>query len=70
MNSSLLSQHNQTAAACVAHAHATTFGAANLIGDPKKWAVLSSNRTPGYFWAGMSSEYKCNVHDGWLDRSQ
>ena len=67
MNSSLLSQRDQTAGACVAHSHATTFGAANLIGDPKKWDVLSSNRTPGYDWASISPDFKCSVRDGWLD---
>ena len=65
---SLTRSHDySSAASCLARAHERTFGAANLIGDPKKWGFLSSNETPGYTWASISDEFKCNARDGWIE---
>ena len=59
---------NSSTASCVVRAHKMAFGAANLVGDPKKWGVLfSSKETPGYTWASLTDEFQCNVRDGWLE---
>jgi len=55
----------RSVAGCVAQAHASSFGADNLVGDPGKFAGLGlSNKTPGYVWAGASNEITC-ARDGW-----